>query len=199
MKFWVAVLLAVFLNQLVTPALKGQNQNGKTNRGIVGQSAPQWDVSHWRNLPLGEKSINVNDYSGKVTYLYFFQSWCPGCHREGFPTLQSLVKKFEGDDDVAFVAIQTTFEGHRVNTAAKLKVMADRYDLAIPFGQSDGDVGTPAIMRKYRTGGTPWVVIIDRQGVVRFNDFHISPSTAVAKIEALKSERSSNSESVKAN
>ena len=34
------------------------------------------------------------DFRGKVVYLYFFQSWCPGCHRHGFPTLQAMSKHF---------------------------------------------------------------------------------------------------------
>lgn len=29
----------------------------------------------------------------------------------------------------------------------------------------------PYIMKAYRTGGTPWTVIIDKQGRIRFNDF----------------------------
>jgi len=32
-------------------------------------------------------------------------------------------------------------------------------------------------------------IIIDRRGVVRFNDFHIAPQQAVQFIDALKAER----------
>lgn len=159
---------------------------GQPERGIVGRPAPEWQVSQWRQLPAGKSSINIDDYKGKVTYLYFFQSWCPGCHRDGFPTLQALTEKFKDDADVAFVAIQTTFEGFAVNTPEKLEKMAARYALSIPFGQSEGVDATPDIMRKYRSGGTPWVVIIDPQGVVRFDGFHISPDAAANTIEALK-------------
>ena len=130
-------------------------------------------------------SLNVDDYKGKVLYLYFFQSWCPGCHKVGFPALQKVSKEFEGDDNVAFVAIQTTFEGHNVNTPDKLKELAKRYDLKIPFGQSAGTSGTPDIMRRYRTGGTPWVVIIDPNGRVVFNDHGIDSNKAIAGIRQL--------------
>ena len=86
------------------------------------------------------------------------------------------------------MTIQTTFEGHSINDASKLKEIAERYQLKIPFGQSEGKLGLPEIMRKYRTGGTPWTVIIDKKGKVRFNDFHISTTKAVETIEALKKE-----------
>jgi len=86
---------------------------------------------------------------------------------------------------VAFVVIQSTFEGHSINTADKLQPTAAKYDLPIPFGQSAGK-GTPPIMQKYRTRGTPWVVLIDKTGVVQFNGFHLEPEKAAGAIEQLK-------------
>ena len=163
-------------------------QTQKPRPGIVGQVAPKWSVSSWHQLPADKQSLDVSDFRGKVTYLYFFQSWCPGCHKAGFPTLQELTKKYKDDSDVAFAAIQTTFEGHHINTADKLKELATRYKLKIPFGQSEGHRGTPEIMREYRTGGTPWIVIIDKQGKVRFNGYHITPESAAKGIEQLKLE-----------
>ena len=150
--------------------------------GIVGKKAPEWKTSAWHQLPKGKSKLNISDYKGKAVYLYFFQSWCPGCHRAGFPTLQKVSETFKDDKDVAFVAIQTTFEGHGTNTADKLKTIASRYKLKLPFGQSAGTSGTPDIMKKYRTGGTPWIVIIDPQGQVVFNDFHVSVDQAVKTI-----------------
>lgn len=164
----------------------GAKRKAKRVRGIVGQQAPEWSTSRWIGLPEGEESLDIGDVRGKVTYLYFFQSWCPGCHSSGFPTLKTLEEKFGDNDDVQFVAIQTTFEGFATNTPDKLEAMAERYDLNIPFGQSKGDEGTPEIMRLYRTGGTPWVVIIDKQGRVVFNDFHINAEAAATGIERLR-------------
>ncbi|MFQ5507184.1 MAG: peroxiredoxin family protein, partial [Planctomycetota bacterium] len=83
---------------------------------IVGQEAPRWEVSEWFQLPTGKKSLGTSDFKDKVVYLYCFQSWCPGCHSHGFPTLQKLVRKFQKRDDVAFVAVQTVFEGFQTNT-----------------------------------------------------------------------------------
>ncbi len=167
--------------------------------GIAGEKAPAWKVSEWHQLPEGEKSLNVADYKGKVLYLYFFQSWCPGCHKVGFPTLQKVQKEFEGDDSVAFVAIQTTFEGHSVNTADKLEEVASRYKLDIPFGQSAGTRGTPDIMKRYRTGGTPWVVIIDTKGRVVFNDYRVDADRAIAGIRKLSEQGMQKTRSVTAN
>jgi thiol-disulfide isomerase/thioredoxin len=133
-------------------------------------------------------ALDVDSYSGKVIYLYGFQSWCPGCHARGFPTLQKLIKRFEDEDDVVFVAVQTTFEGFDTNTPAKALSTAKRYDLKIPIGHS-GAAGKPSpLMRHYRSGGTPWTIIIDRSGIVRFNDFHITPDAGETLMKQLLAE-----------
>jgi len=154
--------------------------------GILGQPAPPLGVEQWFNLSDGQQEIDVTDLRGKVVYIYGFQSWCPGCHLYGFPTLQKLLKHYKDNDGVAFIAVQTVFEGFGTNTFDAAKRTADRYGLTIPVGHS-GSPDAPSIMmrRCYRTGGTPWTVLVDRDGIVRYNDFHIQPERAVQFIDTL--------------
>ena len=37
------------------------------------------------------ESIQLSNYRGKFIVLYCFQSWCPGCHKIGLPSLQQMV------------------------------------------------------------------------------------------------------------
>ena len=157
-------------------------------RGILGKQAPSWGVTEWKNLPEGKKQLDLKDFKGKVVYLYCFQSWCPGCHKYGFPTLKKAISNFKGDKGVAFVAVQTVFEGASVNTPARAWSTARKYDLKIPVGHSGDEKNSPPLMRNYRTGGTPWTIIIDRKGKVRYNDFHIQPTAAIKLIEGLLKE-----------
>lgn len=174
----VSVLAIVFLAQA----------GGAPNLGIRGQRAQKWGVEKWLNLPEGKSSLDIEDYKGKVLYLYCFQSWCPGCHRYGFPTLKQVIKDFEGQPDVEFVAIQTVFEGFGTNTFKRAGEVAKQYGLDIPIGHS-GQRGAPsAFMRRYRTGGTPWTILIDRNGVVRYNDFHIDAGQAKKQLQSLLEE-----------
>jgi len=154
--------------------------------GVLDLKAPAWRVDQWNNLPGAARSINVDDYRGKVVYLYGFQSWCPGCHKYGFPTLKELTQRFAGQDDVVFVAVQTTFEGFDVNGPEKALETVRQYELDIPVGHSGSRDAPSPLMRDYRSGGTPWTVIIDREGVVRFNDFHITPDEAQQLINQLR-------------
>lgn len=158
------------------------------SRGVVGRKAPAWTVDRWFNLPDGETALDVEALRGKVIYLYCFQSWCPGCHSRGFPTLKELSDRFADKDDVAFVAIQTTFEGFQSNTADRAKAMGERYDLDIPIAHSGTGNERSKVMRAYRTGGTPWTILIDKTGVVRFNDFHLTPAEGERRLNDLRAE-----------
>jgi len=156
--------------------------------GIKNQKAPAWGVTQWLNLPENKESLDVDDFENKVIYLYGFQSWCPGCHRHGFPTLQKIIERYGDDPDVAIVAVQTTFEGFSANGLDDARRVARRYDLTIPIGQSGTRDERSKLMARYRTGGTPWTIVIDREGVVRFNNFHIKPEAAFELMDRLKKE-----------
>ena len=88
------------------------------------------------------------------------------------------------------MAIQTVFEGYRINTEDKLRENQLKYDLKIPMAHAAGNPQThsiPEIMRNYRSGGTPWTVIIDPYGRVVFNQFHIDANPATELINVMLS------------
>lgn len=155
-------------------------------RGIIGRKAPSWQVTEWIQLPQGTKSLDVADFSNKIIYLFCFQSWCPGCHSHGFPTLKRMIDIYQDNNEVVFVAIQTTFEGFYTNNFSKLREVSGQFGLSIPFGQSGKDGKRSPLMRAYHTGGTPWTIIIDKRGILRFNGFHITPEQASRLIDGLK-------------
>jgi len=104
----------------------------------------------------------------------------------GFPTLKKMLKLYQNDPDVAFVAIQTTFEGFDSNTFKQAKKVAADYKIKIPVGHSGSRGKISPVLVNYRSGGTPWTVIIDRNGIVRFNYFHLEYLQATMLIDKLK-------------
>jgi len=139
--------------------------------GIEGKPAPTWEVSEWINLPAEKTALDLSDYEGKVLYLTFFQTMCPGCHQHGLPSLNYAIERYRDNPEVAFVAIQTAFERFDKNDLDGVKKTAKEFGLSIPMGHQ-GVPGTPApILWTYDAGGTPWTIVIDKQGRVRFNDF----------------------------
>ncbi len=156
--------------------------NAAGRYGILGQTAPELNLNTWIDGNGNtSSSLKLGDYQGKVIYMYFFQAWCPGCHAHGFPTLKALTKEFEANPDVVFLAVQTTFEGFSINTEDKLKENQDKYDLRIPMAHDQGNTNSrrlPKTMSNYRSGGTPWTVIIDPDGTIAYNEFHIQKQHA---------------------
>lgn len=83
--------------------------------------------------------------------------------------------------------MQTVFEGYAYNTPDKLRYNQVKHALKIPMAHTAGKSepgGIPEIMRTYRSGGTPWTVIISPDGRVIYNHFHIKVPEAVALIES---------------
>ena len=157
--------------------------------GIVGKKAPELAISHWIG-PDGKqiKPIQLKDWHGKVVVMEFWQSWCPGCHAHGLPTLKKVADRFSQQSEVKFLTVQTVFEGRQANTKDKLREVQQRHKLKMPMGHDAGSAKSgnrSVVMQRYRSGGTPWCVIVDQEGIVVFNDFHIRPEEAILKITEL--------------
>ncbi len=178
-----ALLGAVGLGAAGAAPARGEGQRF----GILGQRAPAIEGSFWID-PDGEPTtFAMSEIAGRWVYLKCFQSWCPGCHKHGFPALARVSKAFEGDERVAFVGLQTVFEGFWTNTPDKIREIQQRYALRMKIGHDAGDPDgdhRPATMRRYRTGGTPWVVLIEPGGQVVYNGYHVDPERVIALLEA---------------
>ncbi len=154
-----------------------------------GKRAPELDVPYWidgQGNP--SKPFSIQEHRGKWIYLKCFQEWCPSCHSVGFPNLQKLVAAFPDDSLIVSAVIQTTFEGGATNNKDALRKNQLRYNLDLPFGHDEGNLTLPnsdpkrypTTMTAYQTGGTPWVVVINPEGEIMFNDFHIDIDKLIA-------------------
>lgn len=137
---------------------------------LVGRSARPVDFARWTE---GDRPpISILESRGKVLVLYAFQGWCPGCHRRGFPVTRALEQTYALRPDVEFIYVQSPFEGHFVNDFERAERERFNWNIRRPVAQDSVDKdGRPSLMRAYRSAGTPWHVIIDKGGVIRFNDF----------------------------
>lgn len=188
---WLMVALRVLV---LVPALACVNTAGASDHyGIHGKTAPELELEGWIDGDGHARApLKLADLKGKIIYMYFFQAWCPGCQSHGFPTIKALSERFKANPDVAFVAVQTVFEGFHFNTPDKLRESQREYAIRVPMAHDAGNPATnriPDTMRKYRSGGTPWTVIIDHKGTVVYNQFHIEVEKATGMIQDLLQKR----------
>lgn len=162
-------------------------------KGIEGKEAPPLFADNWINLPENEDGklapgtpgIDLRKYRGNVVVLKFFQFWCPACQKRSFPKLKKLVEHYRGESRIQFIAVQTVFEGLTENTASKLEPTAEKFELDIPFGHSVKLRGIPNVNTMYRTGGTPWWVVVNKDGIIEFNGHFIDYDKAVENLDEL--------------
>lgn len=152
--------------------------------GILGHDAPELTVMDWID---GDGSAAATPFrldaqKDKVRVLFAFQAWCPSCHTAGFPALKSILTHYSGNADVAFAAVQTVFEGHSSNGPERRFELLQEYDIKLPVGQDEA-FPRPDLITDYRTGGTPWFIVINRGGKVIHNGYRLELRTGIKLID----------------
>lgn len=160
--------------------------------GIAGLPAPPLENVRWIDENGDERSpLTLAELGPGFRILYFFQDWCQGCHAHGFPTFVTLAGTLR-DKGVGLAAVQTVFEGAEVNTFDRLRENQRRYGLPVPFGHAVADPASagaaPAVMEAYRSGGTPWFVVIAPDGRVVYDGFRLDAERLIQRLPPLASE-----------
>ena len=157
--------------------------------GIVGQKAPAWQIAEWLNADGG----TIADHRGKVVVIDFFQLWCPGCNNFSIPLMHEWEAKYADqvkNGEMLFVSIHTVFEGHQYQTPEMLRNFVKNKNITHPVGNDQHVEGyhIPLTMLNYRTRGTPEIAIVDKRGIVRFQDNIFDPQSGESIINQLLAE-----------
>lgn len=135
---------------------------------MTADYAPPLQTSAWIN---SDKPLDIPDFRGRVLVIEAFQMLCPGCVSHGLPQAQRIAAYFP-QDQVAVIGLHTVFEHHAVQgTREALAAFAHEYRLEFPIGIDRQEGRIPATMAAYRMQGTPTVVVVDRDGVRRYQQF----------------------------
>jgi len=106
------------------------------------------------------KPFTLSDQRGKVVVLQFMYTTCPACAMEA-PHLRQLRSKFGGDVVMASISIQ--FPYHQPDTDETMRDFRDQNLMgwiAIVSGEQ--------IYQLYGVQATPTIVIIDKNGYIRY-------------------------------
>ena len=137
------------------------------------RAAPSWQVSRWFNAEAG---FGLDALRGRPVFLHAFQMLCPGCVQHAVPQSLKVAAAFAGSD-LAVVGLHTVFEHHHAMGPEALQVYLHENRIGYPVGvdaYAGGDPAThplPLTMRAYAMQGTPTLVLIDRMGRLRRQQF----------------------------
>lgn len=86
---------------------------------------------------------------------------------------KEIETEYADNDDVVFMYIQTVFEGSHTNTFLNGIVDLDNYEVKGIYGfdprQADGS--SPVTMQMFNTGGTPYTIVLGKDGQPLISEF----------------------------
>ncbi len=129
--------------------------------------APKLIVEKWLNT---NDDISLESLRGNVVVVYAFQMLCPGCVENSIPQARKVNAVFKGMG-VTVLGLHTVFEHHMAMTEVSLKAFLHEYRISFPVGidmpSNTPDIPIPKTMSLYGLGGTPTLLLIDKQGNLR--------------------------------
>lgn len=134
--------------QTATGAGQYSRLNGGSN---VGEVAPNFQLTKIDGSP-----VSVSELRGHPAVLIFWTAWCPVCKEEA-PHFNELAARYE-PKGVRVLGIN--IQDSEARTRAGIKDFGIQYSVA-----RDADA---SVAKLYKVTGTPTVIFLDRNGVVRY-------------------------------
>jgi len=141
-----------------------QVRDRATQLGLIGEIAPDITIKTWIN----GGPVTLAALRGRVVLLEFWATWCKPC-QEMFPKLKKLHEQeaLRGLEITAITRHYMAYGGTEESMTDELQLMramVTEHEVKFPVGVA-ADEGLQAI---YGANGLPTVILIDRQGVVRY-------------------------------
>jgi len=148
------------------------------NEFAINSNLPSWELE-----PLEEENVpSISDYADKPFILLFFSLQCPGCLGRAIPFANRIV--YENGEHINVIGIHTHFEGPETSTR-KLLDAKEEFFIRFPIFR---DTGLAATFHKYKAGGTPHWIVVDKKGVVIDSIFGSDPNRALLKLDYIINE-----------
>lgn len=127
--------------------------------------APPLNARHWLNT---ERPVTLESLRGRVVVLQAFQMTCPGCVLHALPQAARIQAAFE-PTDVAVIGLHALFDHDEPTRTRALTSFLYEYGVDMPVGVDVAslDGRTPTVTDTYGFAGTPSMVLIDREGLLR--------------------------------
>lgn len=141
-----------------------QVRDRATQMTLIGREAPEIAVAAWIN----SGPAALADLRGRVVLLEFWATWCKPC-QEMFPKLQELYER-ESRNGLEILALTRHYLAYRGTQVSKneelelMRRMVIENAISFPVGAADDE----QLQVIYGANGLPTVVLVDRQGYVRY-------------------------------
>ncbi len=130
---------------------KNGGEQAMTRGTAVGNTAPDFQLAR-----VDGSQVSLDTLRGHPAVLVFWTAWCPSCKEEA-PHVNGLAAKYESQ---GIRVLGINIQDSPARLAGGVKEFGIKYEVA-----SDADA---SVARRYKVVGTPTIVFLDAQGVVRY-------------------------------
>jgi thiol-disulfide isomerase/thioredoxin len=159
----VAVLLVSTLIQL---SAQGQSQTPAVGF-LPSDSIRNYPAPVFIMKDLTGKDVSLTDYRGKVLVLDFWATWCGPCH-ETVPFVVETMKHYKDDANVRFLFVNTRERSANSRDLVSKYIARNQYDFTVVLDELDADGKQERFYRAFHVAGLPTRMVIDGNGIVRF-------------------------------
>ncbi len=122
----------------------------------VGEPMPSFSLT-----TLDGEVIESSSLVGeKPVFFVFWATWCPNCKAE-IPHINEMAEEF-GPKGMTFLGINVGVN----DSEKKVRRYAEKYKMHYPLYFDEGS----KLTRTFKVAGTPTVIIVDKNGIVRYRD-----------------------------
>ncbi len=141
-----------------------QVRDRATQLALIGETAPELTIKTW----ISGGPVALEELRGRVVLLEFWATWCKPC-QEMFPKLNALHEQesLRGLEITAITRHYMAYGGTEESMAEELQLMSamvTEHGVSFAVGVAHDE----RLQAIYGANGLPTVIVIDRQGVVRY-------------------------------
>lgn len=151
----ILIAALVWISVASAPPLRAQNAS------LIGKTVPSWKFgrSSWINT---RRTIRWSKLKGRVTVIEFLRINCSHCETAA-PSRRILYRKYR-PRGLRMIGFQSPGVSPEENDWAKVKSVLRQWKLTYPIAFDDNRT----VMKKFGQNTYPAVFVLDRNGIVRF-------------------------------